>query len=322
MTAKKTAATKDASERELVVSRVFDFPRERVFEAWADPKQVVKWWGPRGFSTTSDDREFKSGGHWRHTMVGPDGMKYPNMARYDEVVPPERIVYSHGGAKEDGGDAVRFQAVVTFKDLGDGRTEVTMRSVFATAEMRETAVKVYRAVEGGRQNLERLGEHLAGAFVLSRLFDAPLDRVYRAWTEPERLAAWFGPKGFETVTAKLDFRPGGTYLYAIRSPDGKVLWGKWAFREIVPRERLVFVSGFSDEKGGVTRHPLSPDWPLQLLSTILFQDLGGKTLVTVKWVPLEPTAVEAKAFAGGFDSMRGGWGGTMDRCEGYLADLR
>jgi len=322
MTAKKSAPPPDVSGREMVITRIFDFPREKVFDAVADPKQVVKWWGPRGFTTTSDQREFKPGGVWRHVMVGPDGVRYPNLARYEEIVRPEKIVYNHGGGKEDGGDGVSFRSTWTFTDLGDGRTEVTMRGVFATAAMYETAVKVYRAVEGGRQTLARLSEHLAGDFVLTRLFDAPRDRVFKAWTEPERLAAWFGPKGVKTISARMDFRVGGTYHYGLRTPEGKDMWGKWTFLEIAAPESLVFVSAFSDEKGGVTRHPLSPTWPLETHSTILFQEMGDRTLLTVKWAPLNPTDAERATFEGAREGMMTGWGGTMEQFTSYLKENR
>src|SRR3982751_3161850 len=97
-------------------------------------------------------------------------------------------------------------------------------------------------------------------FVASRTFNAPRDLVWKAWTEPERMKEWFGPKGFPIVQAKMDFRPGGTYHYSMRGQDGREMWGKWTFREIAPQERIVLVNSFSDEKGGVARHPMSAEW--------------------------------------------------------------
>ena len=310
----------DASRREIVITRVFDAPRERVWKAWADPKQVVKWWGPRGFSTTSDQREFKAGGAWKHTMIGPDGTPYPNFARFEEILEPERLVYTNGGGKKDG-PGVSFRTTVTLKDLG-GKTELTMRMVFDTAEARDLVVKEYGAIEGGRQTLARLGEHLDGEFVLTRLLDAPCEFVFKAWTEPERLARWFGPKGVKATSVKMDLQAGGVYHYGMRGPDGKEMWGKWTFREVARPERLIFVSSFSDEKLGVTRHPMSPNWPLETLSTILFDDMGGRTLLTIKWAALDPTEIERKTFAEGHDGMRQGWGGTMERLDAYVKEER
>ena len=156
-------------------------------------------------------------------------------------------------------------------------------------------------------------------FVIMRIFDAPRERVWKAWTEAERLGKWWGPKGFDIVSVKLDLRPGGTFHYLLRSPEGQEMWGKFIFREIVPQERLVFVVSFSDAEGGLTRHPMSPDWPLTMLSTVTFADTGtGKTTITVKWVAYEATEAERKTFEAGKDSMKAGWTGTFDRLDDYL----
>lgn len=316
MTLKKKET--DDADRVIEISRVLDHPRERVWKAWADPAQVVKWWGPRGFSTTSDARDFRAGGTWKHVMIGPDGRRYPNSAVFLEVVEPERIVYRNGGVAEGETQGVGFVSTVTFEDLG-GKTRLTLRLVFDDAKMRDFAATRFGAVEGGKQTLARLDEHCSGEFVVSRLFDAARDRVWRAWTEPRELAAWFSPKGGTVVSAKMDLRVGGTYHYGLRLSDGLELWGKWTFREIAAPQRMVFVQQFSDAGGGLARHPLSPSWPLRTLSTFLFDDMGGKTLVTVKWVPLEATAEEKATFDGAHASMNAGWGGTLENCTAYLA---
>ena len=99
-------------------------------------------------------------------------------------------------------------------------------------------------------------------FVTTRVFDAPRDLVWKAWTDPERLKEWFGPKGVTIPVCRMDLRPGGTFHYAMRMPNGQDMWGKWTFVEVVAPEKLVLISSFSDEKGGITRHPMSPNWPL------------------------------------------------------------
>lgn len=156
-------------------------------------------------------------------------------------------------------------------------------------------------------------------FVLSRILDAPRDLVWAAWTDVEHLKKWWGPKGFKIISAKLDLRPGGIFHYGLRSPDGHEMWGKFIYREIKPPERLVFIVSFSDEKGGVTRHPMSPTWPLETMSTATFADKGGKTEVRVIWATHNATEEEQKTFDSSHDSMRMGWGGTMDQFAEYLA---
>lgn len=157
------------------------------------------------------------------------------------------------------------------------------------------------------------------AFVIAREFSAPRALVWDAFTKPEHLKHWWGPKGFLPATAKMDLRVGGMFLYELRSPNGQAMWGRWIFREIVAPERIVCVSSFSDEKGGVTRHSMAPEWPLETLSTMSFAATKGGTLVTVRWEPLNATEREREIFRAGFESMTGGWTGTLNQLEDYLA---
>ena len=145
------------ADREIVLSRLLDAPRELVFAAWTDPKQVVQWWGSRGFTTTNHEMSVTPGGVWRFVMHGPDGRDYKNKIIFTEVVKPERLVYSHAGEEEH--EDVRFHVTVTFQAQGR-KTLLTMRSLFATARERDEVVTKYGAIEGGKQTLERLAEHV------------------------------------------------------------------------------------------------------------------------------------------------------------------
>ena len=195
------------ADREIVISRVFDAPVELVWNAWVDPKQVAQWWGPIGFTTTIQKMEVRPGGIWEHTMHGPDGADYPNKSQFVEVVKHERIVYTHGGGKE-GGKGAHFTATWTFEPDGD-KTTLTIRMVFDTAEDRNFVVKEYGAIEGGKQTLGRLAEKLAATpIVMERVFDAPIDEVWSAITDIEKLRTWYFPQlsGFKTeVGFEFDF---------------------------------------------------------------------------------------------------------------------
>ena len=124
-------------------------------------------------------------------------------------------------------------------------------------------------------------------FETSRVFDASRDKVWKAWTEAERMKQWWGPKGFVVKQLKMDLRPGGTLLYCLQAPDGMELWGKMVYREIVKEQKLVFINSFSDAKGGVTRHPMNAGWPLEMHSTITFESMGDKTRVSIRWLPAD-----------------------------------
>jgi uncharacterized protein YndB with AHSA1/START domain len=156
-------------------------------------------------------------------------------------------------------------------------------------------------------------------FVISRTFDAPRELVFKAWTEKDRLAKWWGPKGLKLGVSKLELRPGGTFHYSMITPTGQSMWGKFVYRDISSPQRLVFVSSFSDEKGGITRHPMSATWPLEVLSTVTFTEQGGKTTVTLHGHPINASDEELKTFEEGRKSMQQGFGGTFEQLIAYLA---
>jgi len=161
---------------------------------------------------------------------------------------------------------------------------------------------------------------MTAPFVIARVLDAPRDKVWRAWTEVEHLRQWWGPKGFAVTHCKVDLRPGGLMHYCLRMPDGGEMWGKFVYREIVKPERLVWINSFSDKDGGTTVHPMSPDWPREMLTKVTFEAQGGKTRVTVQWVPVDAsTDIERKTFDEGRDSMKQGWSGTFEQLESYLS---
>ena len=155
-TGSRNAAASATADREIVFTRVLDAPRELVFKAWTDPRHVAQWWGPRGFTTTIHEMDVRPGGVWRFIMHGPDGVDYKNKIVFLEVVKPERLVYIHG----DDGDGPEFHTTVTF-DEQDGKTRLTMRGLFGSAAERDQAIDEFGAIEGGKQTLERLAEHLA-----------------------------------------------------------------------------------------------------------------------------------------------------------------
>jgi uncharacterized protein YndB with AHSA1/START domain len=146
-------------DREIVITRTVNAPRELVWSAMTDPQHVKHWWGPRGFSTTIQEMDFRVGGIWKLVMHGPDGANYPNQHVFKEIVKPERIVLSHSGRRE-GGPGVTSEMTWTFDVLAAGKTKVTIRMVFSSPEERDRVAKEFGAVEGGRQTLERLSEYL------------------------------------------------------------------------------------------------------------------------------------------------------------------
>jgi uncharacterized protein YndB with AHSA1/START domain len=147
----------DQDPRSIIGVREFDAPRELVFSVWTDAKHLAQWWGPNGFTTTTSSFEFRPGGVWRFVMHGPDGRDYQNRVTFNEIVKPERIVYSHDGAEDV--EPVQFQQTVIFEDLG-GKTKITWRGVFPTAAERDRVIKEYGADKGLVETLGRLADYL------------------------------------------------------------------------------------------------------------------------------------------------------------------
>jgi uncharacterized protein YndB with AHSA1/START domain len=147
----------DQDPKSMIAIRILDAPRNLVFAAWSDPKHLAQWWGPTGFTTTTHSFDMRAGGVWRFIMHGPDGRDYQNRITYDEIVAPERLVYHHGDGEDV--EPVRFQVVVTFEDLG-GKTRLTMRGTFPSAEERDRVIAEYGADTGLVQTLARLEAYL------------------------------------------------------------------------------------------------------------------------------------------------------------------
>jgi uncharacterized protein YndB with AHSA1/START domain len=149
-------AQTSTADREIVMSRVIDAPRELVFEAFTEVRHLSQWWGPDGFTTTTWSFEFRVGGEWDFVMHGPDGTDYQEWISWTEIDPPERIALLHG---ESRGDPNAFESVLTFAPDGVA-TRIEMRTLFPTKALRDEAVEKYHAIEGGQQTLSNLADYV------------------------------------------------------------------------------------------------------------------------------------------------------------------
>lgn len=139
---------------------------------------------------------------------------------------------------------------------------------------------------------------------IDRTFDAPRELVFKAWTDPQHIVQWWGPRGFKSTVLTLDLRSGGAYRIHMRSPENTDHWSQGIYREVVPPERLVMVGSWADRDG----NPTTP----QTVATVTFEDLGGKTRLTLHQVFETETARDAH---------RGGWSSSMEVLAEYLATV-
>ncbi|HEY2839086.1 MAG TPA: SRPBCC domain-containing protein, partial [Pirellulales bacterium] len=212
---------------ELDITRVYDAPLQAVWDAWTDPEQVAKWWGPRGFTITTHSKDLRAGGHWNYTMHGPDGVDYENKTKYFEVVEKEKLVYDHGGNDEQ---APLFRVTVLFSETG-GKTKMEMTMALPSPEALEAVRKIIKQASG-YSTWDRLAEYLEKEstgkekFVINRTFDAPLELMFEMWTNPDHFSKWLAPTGFEMEFIKRDIKPGGGTFYFMTGPGGLKMYGR------------------------------------------------------------------------------------------------
>lgn len=173
-TASEPGLVTHPAEREFVISRTFDAPRDLVFRAWTEPQHLSRWWGPRIMTTSACELDARPGGAYRITMRSPEGEEYPMKGVFREIVRPERLVMTMdcsehppawhdlikpNRAKDDVNPAGEMLCTVTFEDL-NGKTKVTVRMLLSSAEVRTNMVKMGMN-EGWSQSFDRLEELLA-----------------------------------------------------------------------------------------------------------------------------------------------------------------
>jgi uncharacterized protein YndB with AHSA1/START domain len=323
-TASSTMTLTLPSDREIVLTRVFDAPRELVWKACTDPQAIPHWWGPRRHTTRVDRMHVWPGGGWRFVSRDADGNEFAFHGEYREVVPPERIVQTLEFEGMPGHVSVETMTLVE----RDGKTTLTTRSVFNSVEDRDGVLR--SGMEAGvRETYDRLAEYLEsmasgratshGALVIERVFDASRELVWKAWTQPEHVKRWWGPKGFSCPAAEIDFRVGGRVLMAMQSPEfngDRPIWSTGVYREIVPLERIVCTDSFADEKGNVvpaTYYGMNPDMPLEMVVTVTFEEHEGKTKLILRHEGI-PAGED-------LDGARQGWSESFDKLADHLAKM-
>ena len=293
--------------RKVVFTRTFDAPRELVFKMWTDPKHIAQWWGPHGFTNPRCEWDARPGGAIYIDMTGPDGRVYPMNGQFREVVEPERLVFVSAALDAAGNPLFSVLNTVTFTEQS-GRT--TMRLEASVIDAGPAAAQYLQGMnEGWGQTLERLASHVATTasdreIIATRVFNAPRELVFNAWSDPQHLAQWWGPRGFTTTTHSMDFRAGGIWRFTMHSPTGTDYPNRITFDEIVEPQRIVYHHGGDGE-------------PVDFHVTVTFQAEGAdKTRLNMRMV--FPSADAKNLTEAKYGAIQG-LHQTMERLAQYVA---
>jgi|HubBroStandDraft_2_1064218.scaffolds.fasta_scaffold25910_4 uncharacterized protein YndB with AHSA1/START domain len=283
--ARSSSATGQARQ-ELTLTRIIGAPRHLVFKAWTDTRHVARWWGPRGFSNPVCEMDVRPGGLIRIDMRGPNGTIYPMKGVFHEIVEPERLVFTSTALEDEHGKPLlEILNTITFEDF-NGLTKLTLHALLVSKDFKLTpqvAAALAGMEQGWSESLYRLAEELdnflAAALadreiVISRVFDAPLEMVWDAWTDPGQVVKWWGPRGFTTTIHEMDVRPGGVWRHTMHGPDGANYPGKSVFAEVV-KHKLIVLSHSGGKEGGPGAN---------FKSTWTFKAEGDQTKVTIQMV--------------------------------------
>jgi uncharacterized protein YndB with AHSA1/START domain len=315
-----TSTGANPMEREVVITRVFDAPRELVFKAWTEPERLSRWWGPAGWSNPTCEVDLRPGGAWRIVMQAPDGGQYPCGGTYREIVKPERLVFTNIAMDTEGKPLLDGLTTVLFEDL-NGKTKMTLRT-YAKGLVSYAPQMLAGMEMGWTQSLDNLERLVASKgknaltvtlpsdreILLTRVFDAPRTLVFEAMTKPEHVMRWWGPRNTTLAVCEIDFRPGGAWRYVVQLPNGARAVFKGVYHEIVPPERLVATECYDEPSVG------SPEW----LSTVTLTERDGQTTLTSLVLHKSVENRNGHLQSG----MEHGAGETFDRLAELLESLR
>jgi uncharacterized protein YndB with AHSA1/START domain len=283
-------------EEDLTLTRIFDAPREIVWEIWTEPELIRRWWGPEGFSAPVARIDLRVGGKYLYCMRSPDCEDFWSTGVYKEIVPYERIVATDSFADEMGNivPAAHYGTSgvwpkellvsVTFEEEPDGKTKFTLVHSgipfgeprdLAEAGWNESFEKFDRVLE---ETVTRTGKTLIAAIpgkqdaLMIRFFDAPRERVFKAMTDPKLIPKWWAPRRFTIEVDKMEARAGGSWRYLNRDAQGNEFWFHGVYHQVSPG-RIAATFEFE----GMPGHVLLGVWTLGEIE-------GGRTKLTSKSV--------------------------------------
>jgi uncharacterized protein YndB with AHSA1/START domain len=272
------------NKEEITITRVYDAPRELLWKAWTDPEQIKRWWGPKIFTAPFVKIDLRVGGKYLNCMRGPDGKDYWSTGVYREIVANERIVATDSFADEKGNIVpashygmtgewpLEMLVTVTLEELG-GKTKMILRHEGIPSGMMRELTET-----GWSESFDKLADNIVTddrtriiaergkqEIIITRVFDAPRDLVFKANTDRNLIPKWWGPKRLTTRIDKMEVRAGGLWRLVQRDDAGNEYAFHGVYHEVHSPERIVDTFEFEGMPGHVS------------LETCTLEELGGKT---------------------------------------------
>lgn len=267
----------------LSLTRFYDVPRKRVWEAWTKPELLVHWWGPHGFINPVCEVDLRVGGLLRIHMCDPEGTVFPMAGEFKEVVVPERLVFTSAALDDDDKPLFEVRISATFGEQNQ-KTKLTVQA--EVTKVTPDAELYLQGMEAGwTQSLERLGESLATdkprLLFMTRIYDVPRESLFKAWASPEQLQE-------------------EEFFTGMNTPDGDEFFYKGIFHEIVVPQRIVYSLAVADSEGNLVDPEsvgIDPEWPNETVVTVTFTSLpGNKTRISLHQTALESIAKQAGVY--------------------------
>ncbi len=308
----KTQADTPTDSPRLVITRRFAAPCDLVWRAWTEPTHLMHWLCPRDFTVLFAEVDLREGGRWRSGMESPEGDRYTAGGSYRVVDPPHRLVMTHRWEGESPEPDVETLVTVTLTET-DGQTEMRFEQVgFGTLESRDSHQGGWSGAFDLLANyVDDLTADRPRDVQLSRCFPSvPVEALWKAFSDANAVAAWFGPRDFSCEVDEYDFRVGGRWASRMIGPDGQQYPSSGEFTEIVPGQRLVLTDTFEPSVQDV----IPTELPGRVLVTILFESYGPGSRLTLRTQHASPQDRARNEAMG----MIRGWHSTLDCLQGFL----